>query len=155
MDLNFLQGRLKEALEQSHLKRNIRYCNIGFSSKNLADLDDITQSLRLLLPGYGLWQTPSMQGAPDLLASRKQLIDQILASKQQGIIIHQPEQWLSQWSLVDKQAFWSALGMSHGHTKVVLSFAESNEFQQINNKYYKLTPLTGLAINLWRPARTE
>jgi len=155
MDFNYLQSRLKETLEQSHLNRDVRYCNIGFSSKNLADLDDITLSLRVLLPNYLFWQTPGMQSSPDLITSRKKLIDKILASEHQGIIIHQPEQWLSQWSLVDKQAFWSALGMSHGNTKVVLSFAESDEFQLINNKYFKATPLSGLAINLWRPARAE
>lgn len=155
MDLNFLHNTLKTRLEQSHLKANIRYHNIGFSSKNLRDLDDITQTLRSLLPNYTLWQQPGMQSAPELMISRKNFQDRILAANQAGIIIHQPEQWLSQWSLVEKQAFWSAVGMWHGNTKLVLTFAESDEFQQINNAYFKAQPLDGLAINFWRPARAD
>ena len=155
MDLKFLQHILKETLDKSHLSKKVRYQNIGFSSKSLADLDDVTQTLRVLLPDYEVWKSPGKHDVPAMAISRKKLQDKILASTHQGIIIHQPEQWLNHWSLVDKQAFWSALGMWHGRTKVVLSFAESDEFQQINNAYFKSQSLDGVAINFWRPARAE
>ncbi len=157
MDLEYLQRQLKETLEQVHLEDNIRYCNVGFSSKNLEDLDDITQSLRVLLPNYVVWREPGIQGVPSSHVFRKQLQEKIFKSEHQGIIIHQPEQWLCEWLLLDKQAFWSKLSMSHGATKVVLSFAESDEFQQINNKYFKLSPspLAGLLINTWIPNRAD
>ncbi|MBE0472324.1 MAG: hypothetical protein IBX55_22795 [Methyloprofundus sp.] len=89
------------------------------------------------------------------MISRKHFQDQILTANQAGIIIHQPEQWLCQWSLLEKQAFWSAVAMWHGSTKLVLTFAESDEFQQINNAYFKSRPLDGLAIKFWRPARAD
>ena len=155
MDLNFLHSTLKIKLDKFHLARNIRYRNIGFSSKKLNDLDDVTQTLRSLLPSYALWQQPNVQSAPAQIISRKDFQDNILSANHDGIIIQQPEQWLSQWSLLDKQAFWSAISMWHGTTKLVLSFAESDEFQQINNAYYKPQVLDGLAINFWRPAHAE
>jgi len=155
MDLNFLNTTLKDALEQHHSESNLRYCNVGFSSKSLSDLDDITQTLRALLPRYALWQQPKMQSTPDLIVSRKHFETKILETPEEGVIIHQPEQWLNQWSLLEKQAFWSAIAMWHGTKKVVLVFAGSDEFQTINHAYFKETPLDGLAIKLWRPARAD
>lgn len=155
MDLNFLHSTLKEALSQYHLKANIRYKNIAFSSKNLAVLDDVTQTLRSLLPGYSVWQNPGKQGAPDVTGSMKYFQQCMNDVQQEGIIIHQPEQWLSHWHLLEKQAFWSMLGMWHDQTNIVLVFAESHEFQKSNNDYFKPLPLDGLSICLWRPARAE
>jgi len=155
MDLNFLSTMLKDVLEQHHSASNLRYCNVGFSSKSLRDLDDITQTLRALLPRYALWQQPKMQSTPELIVSRKYFEEKILETQEEGVIIHQPEQWLNQWSLLEKQAFWSAIAMWHSSKKVVLVFADSDEFQIINNTYFKETPLDGLAIKLWRPARAD
>jgi len=155
MDLNFLNTSLKEALDQYHSKNSLRYCNVGFSSKSLRDLDDITQTLRALLPNYALWQQPKMQSTPELIVSRKLFEEKILETSEDGVIIHQPEQWLNQWSLLEKQAFWSAIAMWHSTKKVVLVFAESDEFQIINNTYFKEKSLDGLAIKLWRPARAD
>jgi len=153
MDLSFLHSNVQNSLEEFHIKTNIRYRNIGFSSKSLRDLDDVTHTLRELLPNYALWELPSMQTAPKQTISRKGFQEKILAIKHEGLIIHQPEQWLSQWSLLEKQAFWSALGMSHANKKVVFVSAESDEFQQTNNGYFKSQLLDGLSINLWRPVR--
>lgn len=155
MDLNFLSTTLSTTLEQYHTESSLRYCNVGFSSKSLRDLDDITQTLRALLPRYALWQQPKMQTTPELIVSRKLYEAKILATQEEGVIIHQPEQWLNQWSLLEKQAFWSTVAMWHSTKKVVLVFAESDEFQIINNAYFKEKPLEGLAIKLWRPARAD
>lgn len=155
MDLNFLHSSLKTTLENFHIKSNIRYRNIAFSSKKLADLYDVTQTLRSLMPGYAVWQNPGKQGAPELLANRKNLLECISRIQQEGVIIHQPEQWSSHWTLLEKQAFWSTVGMWHGHTNIILVFAESYEFQKINNDYFKPLLLEGLNIRVWRPIRAE
>ncbi|GAW86199.1 conserved hypothetical protein [Bathymodiolus platifrons methanotrophic gill symbiont] len=155
MDLNYLQNTLKTNLEQYHQKENIRYRNIGISSKNLHDLDDVTQTLRGLLPNYELWQYSGIQNAPEARTNKKNLEKQILAVQKEGIIIHQPEQWTSYWSLADKSAFWSTLAMWHDNIKIVLVFTASNEFQQINHNYFKPQPLDGLFIQIWRPTRAE
>jgi hypothetical protein len=128
---------------------------VGLSSKSLLDLDDITQTLRALLPSYALWQQPKMQSTPELMVSRKLFEEKILNTPEEGVIIHQPEQWLNQWSLLEKQAFWSTIAMWHSTKKVVLVFAESDEFQTINNAYFKDKPLDALAIKVWRPARAD
>lgn len=155
MDLNFLHSSLKTTLENFHIKSNIRYRNIAFSSKKLADLYDVTQTLRSLMPGYAVWQNPGKQGAPESLTSRKNFLECISGIQQEGVIIHQPEQWSSHWPLLEKQAFWSTVGMWHGHTNIILVFAESHEFQKINNDYFKPSSLDGLNIRMWRPARAE
>ncbi|MCK9608998.1 MAG: hypothetical protein M0R33_21385 [Methylomonas sp.] len=155
MDLNFLQNSLRESLTQFHLSPTIRYKNIAFSSKKLSDLDDVTQTLRSLLPGYSVWQNPGRQGAPKSISSRQTLLHCISDIQQEGVIIHQPEQWSSHWPLLEKQAFWSALGMWQSQINVVLVFAESDEFQQINNAYFKPKLIDGLTISVWCPMRAE
>lgn len=155
MDLNFLHNTLKKTLSNFHLKLDIRYRNIAFSSKNLADLDDVTQTLRSLMPGYAVWHNPGKQGTPESLASGKSLLKCISEIQQEGVIIHQPEQWSSHWPLLEKQAFWSTVGMWHSHTNIILVFAESHEFQKINNDYFKPLSLEGLNIRVWRPIRAE
>lgn len=155
MDLNFLQNSLRECLSQFHLAPNIRYKNIAFSSKRLSDLDDVTQTLRGLLPGYTVWQNPGRQDAPKSITSRKALLQCISDIQQEGVIIHQPEQWSSHWPLLEKQAFWSALGMWQNQINVVVVFAESDEFQKINNAYFKPKLMDGLNVSVWRPIRAE
>jgi hypothetical protein len=155
MDLNILQELLRNALAQFHQGQQVRYHNIGFSSKDLRDLDDVTQTLRGLLPNYIHWEGPGIMQAPIGTITRSDFAHSILSAPGDGLIIQQPEQWLSHWQLTDKQAFWSDLGMWHGTKKVVLVFAASDEFQQINNAYFKPQLLGGVPIKLWRPARAE
>jgi hypothetical protein len=155
MDLNFLQNSLRECLSQFHLSPNIRYKNIAFSSKKLSDLDDVTQTLRGLLPGYTIWQNPGRQGSPKSITSRKVLLQCISDIQQEGVIIHQPEQWSSHWPLLEKQAFWSDLGMWQNQINVVVVFAESDGFRQINNAYFNSKIIDGLNVSVWRPIRAE
>jgi hypothetical protein len=155
MDLNYLHETLSLSLAQFHQPVNIRYRNIAFSSKDLGVLDDITQSLRRLLPEYGLWVNPGVMNAPESAISRKTFLDTISSLPREGLIIQQPAQWLNHWPLTEKQAFWSTLGLWHGGLKIITVFAAGDEFQQINNAYYKAHVLEGLPIKLWLPARAN
>jgi hypothetical protein len=155
MDLNLLKKLLRNALAQFHQGQQVRYHNIGFSSKDLQDLDNVTQTLKELLPDYIHWEGPGIMDAPIGTITRSDYAHAILSAPVDGLIIQQPEQWLSHWQLTDKQAFWSDLGMWHGTKKVVVVFAASDEFQQINNAYFKPRLLDGVPIKLWRPARAE
>ena len=150
MDLNLLQELLRNSLAQFQ-----RYHNIGFSCKDLRDLDDVTQVLRGLLPKYIHWEGPGIMQAPIGNITRCDYMHSILSVPADGLIIQQPEQWLCHWQLTDKQAFWSDLGMWHGVKRVVVVFAASDEFQQINNSYFKPQLLEGVPIKLWRPIRAE
>lgn len=155
MDLNFLHETLSNLLTRFHQPAHVRYRNIAFSSKELSVLGDITQSLRRLLPEYGVWISPNVMHAPDSTILRKDLLDTIMSLPKEGLIIQQPAQWLNHWSLTDKQAFWSTLGMCHDTIKIIIVFAAGDEFQQINNAYYKSHALEGLPIKLWLPARAS
>lgn len=155
MDLNFLYESLSLSLVHFHQPVHVRYRNIAFSSKDLSVLDDITQSLRRLLPEYGLWVNPGVMSAPESVISRKAFLDTIRLLPKEGLIIQQPAQWLNHWPLTDKQAFWSTLGMWHDAIKIIIVFAAGDEFQQINNAYFKSHALEGLPIKLWLPAHAN
>ena len=153
MDINLLQDVLTSALNQYHLNKIVRYKNIGFSSKDIGEIQDVAQTLKTLLPNYSYWEDPEVTQAPSAIITRHNFINSILSVPTEGLIIKQPEQWLNAWSLLDKQAFWSDLGMWHDAKKVIVIFAASNEFQIINNAYFKPQLLDGLPIKLWIPAR--
>lgn len=153
MDINLLQDVLMSALNQYHLNKIVRYKNIGFSSKDIGEIQDVAQTLKKLLPSYSYWEDPEVTHAPSAINTRHNFINSILSVPTEGLIIKQPEQWLNAWSLLDKQAFWSDLGMWHGAKKVIVIFAASNEFQIINNAYFKPQLLDGVPIKLWLPAR--
>lgn len=153
MDINLLQDVLMSALNQYHLNKIVRYKNIGFSSKDIGEIQDVAQTLKKLLPSYSCWEDPEVTQAPSAINTRHNFINSILSVPTEGLIIKQPEQWLNAWSLLDKQAFWSDLGMWHGAKKVIVIFAASNEFQIINNAYFKPQLLDGVPIKLWLPAR--
>ena len=155
MDLKFLDESLASSVERYHLNPNVRYRNIAFSSSDLAVLDDITQSLRRLLPQYCLWESPRILTAPDSNISRRELINSIKSFTHKGLIIKHPAQWLNHWQQGDKQAFWSTIAMLHNCTKVIIVFAAGSDFQQINSSYYNFYTLDGLPIKLWLPARAE
>lgn len=116
-------------------------------------LDVIAQNLRILLPNYTVWSEPGNIATPPCNISRRDYVKAILSVDGDGLIIQQPEQWLSYWPLTDKQALWSALSLWHDSKKVILVFAAGDEFQQINNAYFKPLGLDGLPIQLWRPVR--
>lgn len=155
MDLSFLNNALKQTLDQFHLDPKIRYKNIAFSSRIIADLNPITQSLSSLLPEYPVWKTPGEQGAPQFISSLKFILECIADVKQEGVIIHKPEEWTNNLPLLEKQAFWSALGMWQKPTKVVLVCAESNEFHKSNSAYFNPQIIDGFNITLWRPKRAD
>ncbi len=154
MDLAYLQTTLQQVINQYHLPDSVRYKNLAFSSKNLSELDDVLQTLRTLLPGYTVWQSPGKPDTPDVLCSKKILLQQSRVLKE-GLILFRPEQWSSHWSLLEKQALWSDFSMAHGQPPVIIVFAESHEFHTINNRYFKSQSLSGLPICFWRPERAE
>ena len=153
MDINLLQDVLLSALNQYHLNRIVRYHNIGFSSKDIGEIQVVAKTLKTLLPDYTYWEQPDHTQAPSTIITRHNFKNSILSVPTEGLIIQQPEQWLNAWPLVDKQAFWSDLGMWHGTKKVIVIFAASNDFQIINNAYFKSQLLDGVPIKLWLPAR--
>ena len=61
MDINLLQDVLMSALNQYHLNKIVRYKNIGFSSKDIGEIQDVAQTLKTLLPNYSYWEDPGVK----------------------------------------------------------------------------------------------
>ena len=155
MDTVFLEQQLAELFAHYHAPDK-RYCHTAFSSKDLVLLDELITALNNVLGNYTLWHGYQSEpnNAPPPRCSRSQFIQQVF-NNDTGLIICYPEQWLRYWSLLDKQAFWSALSSRHGGRNVIVVFAENAEFAQLNQHYFTSQPLAATAINFWVSTRTS
>lgn len=156
MDTVFLEQQLAELFARYHAPC-LRYRHTAFSSKDLVLLDELIDALKKVLGNYTVWHGYETEpnNAPSPRCSRLQFIQQVFASESAGLIICYPEHWLRHWSLLDKQAFWSALSSRDGGHNVVVVFAENTEFAQLNQRYFTPQPLASTAINFWVSTRTS
>jgi hypothetical protein len=135
---------------------NVRYRHLAFSSKELPVLDELAIAIKKILPDYTVWDgnnpTPL---APEAHCSRFDFIQQAFDIQRMGLIIVRPDQWLRHWSLLDKQAFWSALSTRHRGHPVVVIFSGGNDFAKQNNHYFIPHALQGTAVTLWTSTKTQ
>jgi hypothetical protein len=133
-----------------------RYRNLGFSSKDFAVLNQITQTLKTLLPDYTVWDVnqPNLNNTPPQTCSRKDFIEQAFDLSRTGLIISEPDFWLSRWHILDKQAFWSALSTRFGGHNVIVVFPENHAFAQINQHYFYSKTLDSTPITAWISTKT-
>jgi hypothetical protein len=156
MELAFLHGVIKDTIKKYHLHPGLRYVNICFSSKNIKVLDEVCTAVRITLPTYQVWSHPDTDFTPTHVVRKKVYLEEVNNNScDRGLIIHKPEQWFVNWSLLDKQAFWSERALNHNSSKTIILFADSNEFRRLNINYYKEVQLPGVDISLWLPARAE
>jgi len=135
---------------------NVRYRHLAFSSKELPVLDELATVIKKILPDYALWDGNQLTNqVPSLQCSRFDFIQQAFDAPKTGLIIVRPDNWLRHWSLLDQQAFWSALSARHGGHPVVVIFAGGNDFAQQNNHYFASHALQGTAITLWTSTKTQ
>ena len=148
MNTAFLAAPLRKIFDHYHAS-NQRYRHLAFSSKDFALLPDITITIKSCLPNYQVWDgNQPIAQSPSVDCSRFDFIQKTFAQPE-GLIIVQPDYWFRHWSLLDVQAFWSALSTRSGGQNVIVVFAQSNEFSHINQHYFLPSELQGTAITLW------
>ncbi len=141
---------IKTILIESHAPTQ-RYCNLGFSSKDFVVLNQISQTLKMLLPDYTFWDghQPTLNNAPPSSASHWAFIDQVFDISHTGVILNEPYFWLSRWQILEQQAFWSALSTRFGGHNVIVVFVESHTFAQINQHYLYPKTLDSIPMTVW------
>ena len=128
---------------------NVRYRHLAFSSKELPALDQLATAIKKILPEYTVWDgNQQIAQASDTHCSRFDFIQQAFDTQQTGLVIVRPDQWLRHWTMLDKQAFWSALSTRHGGHPVIVIFSNGNDFAQQNNHYFVEHSLQGTSISL-------
>lgn len=155
MNTPLFEAPIKTILTDYHVP-TLRYRHLAFSSKNLAMLEQITDALQTLLPEYTVWngEKPDLNAAPVTGCPRQDFIAQAFDAPHAGLIISQPEYWLSRWDILDKQAFWSALSTRHGGHHVIVVFAEGDSFAKINQHYFRPLILESIPVTAWVSTKT-
>lgn len=156
MSSSVFESELKNILKVYHAP-TVRYQNLAFSSKNFLVLDELGLSLKNLLPQFSFWNGNQPETTPEAPAApcyRKQFIHHVFEKTHSGLIIQHPHYWLQQWSLLEKQAFWSTLSNAHGSHNVIVIFTEGNDFASINQHYFNPQPLKSTAATLWISTKT-
>lgn len=127
----------------------IRYKHLAFSSKDLSVLNELQQTLRMVLPDYDVWDGfRPCDIAPEQSCSRFDFLKQTF-SHQKPLLIFYPDGWLRHWSLQDQQTFWAQLSIQCGNQNIVVLSNENPEFAKQNNRYFLPHPLPNTEITLW------
>lgn len=155
MTLLPFENQIKTILTEFHSPTQ-RYRNLGFSSKDFVALNQITQTLKILLPDYTFWEgnEPNLNSAPPFTCSHWDFIQQAFDSLHTGLIISEPDYWLSRWQILEKQAFWSVLSTRFGGHNVIVVFPENYAFAQINQHYFYSKMLDSIPITAWISTKT-
>ncbi|MGD7035684.1 hypothetical protein [Methylotuvimicrobium buryatense] len=155
MNKALLEAQIKTVITHYHAPI-VRYRHLAFSSKNFAVLEQVTHILQMQLPHYTVWngEKPDISVAPSLPCPRQYFIAQAFDAPHTGLIISQPDYWLSRWDILDKQAFWSALSTRHGGHPVIVVFAEGDSFAKINQHYFSPHALDAIPVTSWVSTKT-
>jgi hypothetical protein len=143
--------QLKESLTQlltAHNAPNVRYRGLGLSANAPEDLALITETLQTLLPDYILWEL-GQNCAPELPCHRAAFIEQAFEVFQRGLIISLPEEWMYEWSNLDKRAFWAAISETYGRHAVIAVFADTFDNTRLVEPYLNAKPLSSLPVRVW------
>ncbi|RKZ92551.1 MAG: hypothetical protein DRR19_03875 [Candidatus Parabeggiatoa sp. nov. 1] len=147
--MEFIQ--LKESFTQllaAHNAPNVRYRGLGLSANAPADLAIMTETLQTLLPEYTLWEL-GQNGVPELPCHRAVFLEQAFEVFKRGLIIYLPEEWMYEWSTLDKRAFWAALSETYGRHTVIAVFADTFDNTRLVEPYLNVKPLSSLPVRVW------
>lgn len=126
-----------------------RYKGIALSTLDIKSLGFLVNVIEKELPEYDIWREIGVGGAPPLFSSRRIFLEMTFEKKSPDIVIVSPEEWMFDWSKLDKRSFWSALSETYGRHNVIVLFAETHESKNIIMDYFNCTNLIGLPIKLW------
>lgn len=126
-----------------------RYQGIVITSNNLMDQDKLSATLRQHYPYFDYWHHPSIDPAPSLDCYITEFCECAFHTPRQGLLIVDPEQWLSRWNLPNQGTFWSRLSGHHAGYPVIVLAKDVIATTQLLETYFKPQSLSSAEARLW------
>ena len=151
MDSNVYElGKSKIKLIMSSLAApSTRYKGLIVSTKDQQNLAQLVNILQQELKGFDFWLENTDTNTPSPPVSRSLFNQLVFEQSHPGLILVSPEEWMFDWSILDKRSFWSALSETYGGHIVIAVVAETSEFNKIIQNYFVQRNEESIPFNIW------
>jgi len=127
-----------------------RYRGFAFSSNSSEELKDINDELLKYLAPVEEWSKPGLFTAPNIPISRMSFCDNVFRIKHpNGLLINYPEEWMFNWTELDKGVFWSQLSQTYGLNTIYVTIKGTPLNIKEISKYFKPHKLSDSKISVW------
>ena len=134
----------------SRVDTNPRYLGCAFSSNDISQLTKLHADLLKFLSPIEEWARPGEFNSPAVPISRRKFCDLVFSQHhQKGLLIQFPEDWMFDWTELDKGVFWTSLSQTYGVNKIYVIFRGTPSNIQEVCKYFNQVGLDNLNISVW------
>ena len=136
---------------KAYEKQDKRYLGIAFSSNSPAQLKKIKEDLLRHLSPIEEWESPGTFSSPEVPVSRLQFCQSAFVNRHpQGLLINLPEEWMFDWSVLDRVAFWNMLSQTYGMNRVYVIFRGTPTSMQAVGNCFEPQDLGKSNVTVWK-----
>ncbi len=126
-----------------------RYKGLILSTNDQQKLTQLVDMLQQELKGYDFWMENTDDNTPSTPVSRSLFNQLVFEPGRPGLLLVSPEDWMFDWTLLDKRSFWSALSETYGGHIVIAVIAENSEFNKIVKDYFFKQSVESSPFQVW------
>lgn len=127
-----------------------RYLGCAFSSNEISQLKKLHAELLKFLSPIEEWAQPGEFDSPMVPISRSKFCDLVFSKRHQnGLLIQFPEEWMLDWTELDKGVFWTTLSQTYGVNKIYVIFKGTPSNIQEVSKYFNQVSLDNSNTSVW------
>jgi len=129
---------------------NYRYRGIAFSTNTSSDLKKLNDDLLKYLSPIEEWSSPGDFNSPQIPISRLDFCELVFRTPHPNrLLITNPEEWMFNWTELDKGVFWTQLSQTYGLNDIYVTYKGTPLITQEVSKYFKLRNLADSNISVW------
>lgn len=127
-----------------------RYLGCAFSSNEISQLKKLHVELLKFLSPIEDWTQPGEFDSPAVPISRRIFCDLVFSKRHQnGLLIQFPEEWMFDWTELDKGVFWTTLSQTYGVNKIYVIFKGTPSNIQEVSKYFNQVSIDNSNTSVW------
>lgn len=126
-----------------------RYQGLVITSNDLMVQEKLSATLHQHYPDFDYWHHPGMGSTPALNCYVTEFCQCAFHTPRQGLLIVDPEQWLSRWNLPNQGTFWSRLSGHYAGYPVIVLAKDAIATTQLLETYFKPQSLPSAEARLW------
>lgn len=126
-----------------------RYQGIVITNNDLMVQQKLSDTLRESYQDFDYWHHPSVDTAPALDCYVTEFCERAFHTPRQGLLIVDPEQWLSRWNLPNQGTFWSRLSGHYAGYPIIVLAKDAIATTRLLETYFKPQSLSDAEARLW------
>lgn len=133
----------------SNYYTSCRYQGVVISCDYLPRQSELAEAVREYYPAFDYWHQADAADAPPWGCYVTEFCQNVFRKTRQGLIILDPEQWLSQWSGANQATFWSQLSGHYAAAPIIAIAKDVPATTQHLENHFKPQRLTDARTRFW------